>query len=164
MRLGLACGRSWSFSRYDHVDYASGARAMSRALATAALRIGRTFGVGGPSFTGTRPSGDGVTADVVFAALDARTIYFVPASLIRLQQTFPGVAVTAAPWFGIARSGVDLRAGDTYTDGTAAYAILGQPLTVYGFLLAPAAPCAVSEVVRSGWSLDFSQAGNSVYL
>ena len=34
--------------------------------------------------------------------------------------------------------GVDVRAGDVYTDGTLAYLISGQPVTHYGFVLGPA--------------------------
>lgn len=133
------------------VGGSSSVAAVYTRLATSIFPVLSQFAVGGPSFTGARPSGDGISADVSTSALAARTIYFVPAKLEQFQATFPGVQVFTTPYFGFARAGVDLRVGDTYTDGTFAYLITGVPATEYGFVLAPAVPCAVITVTGGGY-------------
>jgi len=108
------------------------------------------FAVGGPSFAGQRASGGTPATAPTIANLDARTIYFIPAKLEDFKLTFPGVQVFTAPWYGFAVAGVDIQAGDVYTDGTLAYLITGEPATQYGFVLAPAVeaqiPAALPQV------------------
>jgi hypothetical protein len=96
------------------------------------------FSVGGPSFTGTRSAGGTPASDPTITSLGARTLVFVAASLEAYARTFPEVLVWKAPWLVFALLGVDVRSGDTYTDGTVSYVITAAPVTHYGFLLAPA--------------------------
>ena len=113
------------------------------------------FAVGGPSFTGQRASGGTPAADPTLSSLSARTIYFIPAKLEDFQATFPNVQIFTAPWYGFAAAGVDIRAGDVYTDGTLAYVITGAPAAEYGFVLAPATPTQVPAALadaQAGYS------------
>lgn len=98
----------------------------------------RGVGVGGPSFTGTRATGGTPAAAPTVTSLTSRTLVFVAAKEEAPAHTFPEVMVWKAPWLVFALLGVDVQSGDTYTDGTHSYVITGEPVTHYGFLLAPA--------------------------
>jgi hypothetical protein len=115
-----------------------------------------SFSVGGPVFTGMRANGDedGITAEPILMSLDARRLVFVAQSLEGFARTFPEVEVWKAPWLVFALLGVDVRAGDTYTDGTWFYSITGQPVTHYGFVLGPAVATGVPSVEVSDPLLD----------
>lgn len=117
------------------------------AIAQAILPILPLFGVGGPSFTGERTSGDGIMWARTTANLSARTLYFIPSRLEAMQRTFPEVDVWKCPWLVFGVSGLDVQAGDVYTDGTLSYTITGQPVTHYGFLLGPASAVASTAAV-----------------
>lgn len=94
--------------------------------------------VGGPSFTGTRTTPGTPAADATTASLSARTLYFIPASLEQFARTFPEQMIWKAPWLVFAHSAVSVQVDDVFTDGTYTFYITGQPVTHYGFLLAPA--------------------------
>ncbi len=125
------------------------------AIAASVFPVLPLFGVGGPSFTGSRASGGTPASAPTIASLSARTIYFIPAKLEDFKLTFPGVQVFAAPWYGFAVAGTDIQAGDVYSDGTLAYSIIGGPALEYGFVLAPAVmadvPAIVTPAAQAGW-------------
>lgn len=103
------------------------------------------FGVGGPDFVGVRTSFAGLAAPTR-ESLEARRLVFIAAQLEQYARTFPEVLVWKAPWLVFALLGVDIQADDEYTDGTLAYLITAQPITHYGFVLAPA---VVTGIPRS---------------
>ncbi len=109
------------------------------------------FGVGGPSFTGRRTTQGDPSADATDEALSARRLVFIAASLEQYGRTFPEAITWNAPYLLFARLSVDVQKDDVYTDGTRAYLITGEPVTHYGFLLAPAKvaaqPVAIPVVV-----------------
>ncbi len=109
-------------------------------IAAAILPILPQFGVGGPSFVGIRANASTPAAAPTITSLSPRSLYFIAASLVNFRPTFPEVLVWKAPWLVFAAIGVDVQAGDIYTDGTLSYLITGSPVTHYGFVLGPAAP------------------------
>lgn len=113
------------------------------AIARAILPVLPLFGVGGPSFTGQRGSGDGVVTARTIASLSARTLYFIPSQLETMHRTFPEVEVWKCPYLVFGVASLDVQADDVYTDGTLAYCITGAPVLHYGFLLGPASVCPV---------------------
>lgn len=122
------------------------------------------MGVGGPSFTGQRVGEATPIGNVTKEYLSARTLVFIAAQLETFVTTFPEVRVWAAPYLVFATLGVDIQYGDAYTDGTHSYYITGQPVTHYGFVLAPAAlyPGAFTAVVllrESGGALLLESGG-----
>ncbi len=110
-----------------------------------------SFSVGGPVFTGVRTEVTGL-GTTVYSALASRRIVFVAQALEGFARTFPEVEVWKAPWLVFALLGVDLQAGDIYSDGTEKYLITATPVLHYGFVLAPANvyPYAVPVVVVTG--------------
>lgn len=96
-----------------------------------------SFSVGGPAFTGVRPSRTGLAAPT-YASIASCRLVFVAQALEGFARTFPEVLVWKAPWLVFALLGVDVQAGDIYTDGTAQYQIAATPVLHYGFVLGPA--------------------------
>ena len=111
-----------------------------------------SFGVGGPDFVGQRASGGTPATAPTITNLTSRRLVFIAAVLETFRPTFPEVLVWKAPWLVFALLGVDVQAGDVYTDGTLAYLISGQPVTHYGFVLGPATEYAIprSVALRAG--------------
>lgn len=112
-------------------------------LYTGMLRLFATYGTGGATWTGQRASGGTPATAPTLAALESRTIRFCQNNRIAPANTLPAVPIFTAPWWAIAAAGVDIQAGDVYTNGTIAYVITGAPDTAQGFVLAPAAPTQV---------------------
>lgn len=94
------------------------------------------FRVGGASWTRTRttahtPAADGSasTATVALSVLDNRRS--------DMAASMTGWPVLDSAWVAYGADDVDLRAGDTITDGTSTYTVTGAPETHQGFLAAP---------------------------
>jgi hypothetical protein len=109
------------------------------AIAQSVLPILPLFGVGGPSFTGSRVSGGTPSADPTIGSVASQTLYFIPAATPTFGTTFPEVLVWGCAWLVFGALGVDVQDRDVFTDGSVSYRITGQPVTYYGFLLGPAA-------------------------
>jgi hypothetical protein len=101
--------------------------------------IAELMNVGGPTWTRTRRSGDGVTAaktETVTAGVGP--LWLMPKRLQAQSSSLPGVLVTLETFVWNAAPGFDLQAGDEYTDGTTTAIVSGEPSATNGVLEAPA--------------------------
>lgn len=97
-----------------------------------------TFGIGGPTWTRTRLTGDGVTADRTSATASVTGARAVPNAGSKLQQAAAGVGVFASDWLIMGEPDTDLADQDVITDGEYTFRLTGAPATTLGYLLAPA--------------------------
>lgn len=93
------------------------------------------FAIGGPSWTRTRTTGNTPAADGTTTS-GSVTLYVLD------NRSRRAVGLTGAPlldtaWVAYGATSVDLQAGDTITDGTYTYAVIGKPETHQGFMAAP---------------------------
>ncbi len=104
------------------------------------------FSVGGPLFSGVEVTPGGVSTLPTVSALTAARMVFVAQALEGFARTFPEVEIWKAPWLVFAVLGVDIQVGHIRYDDTHAYRITAEPVTHYGFVLAPAASILRTQV------------------
>lgn len=109
-------------------------------VARARLNIlAQKFNRGGPTWTRTRSTGDGVSAPKTEATTaNVGPLWLMPKRLQAESTSLPGVMVTVETFVWNAAPGFDLLAGDVYTDGTVTATVSGEPSATYGVLEAPA--------------------------
>jgi hypothetical protein len=111
------------------------------------LRLLRTYGKGGATWTRTRASGGTPAADPTITQTSGIVIRFMPNNRVVERSALPGLPIFIAPWWGVAAAGVDIQAGDVYDNGSIAFLITGTPDSSQGFLVPPAAPTQVPATI-----------------
>ena len=81
------------------------------AIVRAALKIGRTFGVGGSSWRYFEPEGDSVTAEPRIYARGLRSLYIVRERPTARSQAQPGAPVGVDRFVLVAALGTDVATG-----------------------------------------------------
>ena len=114
------------------------------------LRLFRTYGTGGATWTRTRASGGTPAADPTITQSSGLTIRFCQNGRVAQAQALPVLPIFAADWWGVAAGDVDIQAGDVYDNGSIAFVVTGEPDTSQGFLLIPADVHPVPAHVASG--------------
>ncbi len=119
----------------------------------------RGVSVGGPLFEGVETIPGTISTSPTFAALTPARMVFVAQALEGFARTFPEVAIWKAPWLVFAVLGVDIQVGHIRYDDTHAYRITAEPVTHYGFVLAPAQAIEMAQIPASFGPILLDDAG-----
>src|SRR5258705_9733871 len=102
----------------------------TRALARAAMQIGRRFGVGGRTWTLITSSSNGLSTTLAVAGVI--TLYVIRNALDRERLGLPDIPIWTADWLAIGHAGVSLPVQSTtisVADPSVACSVVADPAT-----------------------------------